>query len=88
MVSHQQPVVRFDRFAQRVRCLTGSRKIRMLAVQVSRTNGSSPVGRLRWCYGVLLYVVVVQRVVLAEHAVLVEYAAPVDDAVLVPDVGL
>jgi len=45
------------------------------------------VGRLRWCYGVLPYVVVVQRVVLGEYAVLVEYAAPVDDAVLV-HVGL
>src|SRR5438094_8093197 len=63
------------------------RKIRILAVQVRRTNGSSSVGRLQWCCGAVPYVVAVQRVVLAEHGALVECAVLADDAVLAPGAG-
>ena len=62
--------------------------IDMSAVQVSRTNGSSSVGRLRCCCGVVPYAVAVQRVVLAEYAVLVDHAVLVDRVVLAPDVRL
>ena len=64
------------------------RKIRILAVQVRRTNGSSSVGRLQWCCGAVPYVVAVQRVVLAEDAALVDHAVPANGAVLASDAGL